>query len=469
VERVGPTKDGEQHVGSWPADASFNELVWAHFKRQGELDKGSLASQWDDEYRRQLMVFTSSHGDIVDSYWSPRDMSGVALTSGRKRPFRQRRPEYHRASEWRPEREMDADLARLLFRCDSLAIRSSELLSPLAARIALQHIFSVSTAVLAWQTAPRVEEGTEFIEEVTAQLDQIKAYVDRAAQARASWIFFVAMLTGLAGIAAVVVSIDLEEGPSGLSAAAAAILAGTLASAVSVLGRGRISSRTAPADVGQRAVVLLGLTRVALGAMFGAASYLVLAAVELLVDVPRELYPVAGFIAGFGERLVRVTDDREWDEVEFKPIEVAVKDTVEESIRTSLLGPRLVNWSGFVSVSIDDHPANGDRPVVSPGESLYLQVAFSPRPTGASFEREIDIRDGVDAPEVTFRVRADSDAVAAASEEGQVDLRADGEATIPLRLLGPKAPGNHQIWVRVTQLNRIVQMVPVDILVRDDN
>jgi hypothetical protein len=137
---------------------------------------------------------------------------------------------------------------------------------------------------------------------------------------------------------------------------------------------------------------------------------------------------------------------------------------VEESVRTAVLGPPLTNWRGFVGASVDA-PTEDGIPSFTPRQSVELEVRFSPEERGLGTERRIDIRDGADAAAAIFNVRLESDTLAVPGEEYVMDVPADGEKRIVVPLIVPTAPGPHRVWVRVSQRNRVVQMVPFDLTV----
>jgi hypothetical protein len=446
----------EQQFGGRPGGVSFAELTWAQWQRS---KKGPAEA--DDAYAAVRAEFIKEHGDVLAAYWSERAPAAVALTTGRDRLFRRRRPEYHCASDWTSAGV--PQIANLLFRCDSLAARTAETVSPSASRIALHGVFSVSRHLM--ETAEARSEGRArvLLDELAKQLDQVEAYVERAARARASWSLFVALLSGLAVLVAVSLAVDAALSSSVVTAPAAAVIAGSVGATLSALTRISTGRFVAPTDVGQGTIYVLAFTRPAVGALLGGGAYFLLTAFSFISTPRTELYGAIGFLIGFAERFAHVVPSVTWSEIEVKSLE----QTIDESVRSSLVGPQLAKWTGFVAVSLPNNPTRDGQPIVAAGELLDLEVHFGPDETGGSFERIIDIQDGVKAPEVSFQVRADSDAVAAASEEHTVQVAVGGNKSTLLQLLTPNTPGDHRIWVRVSQLNRIVQLVPIDIRVQE--
>ena len=140
---------------------------------------------------------------------------------------------------------------------------------------------------------------------------------------------------------------------------------------------------------------------------------------------------------------------------------------VEESVRATLLGPTLARWHGFVSLSVEaDETADG-VPRLEPLEPAQLTVRFGQEETGGRFERPIDLREGEDAARVPFALRLESDTVSTPAAEQRLEVPAGGGAALSMTLTAPKAPGRHQLWLRVSQRNRVVQMVPFALEVGD--
>jgi hypothetical protein len=432
---------------------SFDELVRAHWLAERDASH-------EARYGALLEAFTRRHGEILDVYWSTDETAAVALTSGVKKIFRPARIEYHRATSWLQVR--DADIAALLFRCESLAVRARESLSAPAARIALYGVFAVSSRALAAQTPKRGAAADELTAMLAAQLGLVEAHVESAGRARASWTLFVALLSGLGLVVGVTLAVSFGL-DSSLTRPAVAVIAGSVGATLGALSRMSTRRLIAPSDVGDRTLYLLGLTRSGVGALLGSGVYFVLAALAVAWSPPHELYAALGFLAGFGERFAQVLPSHASDEVEIKSLQLAV----EETVRSSLLGSQLAKWTGFVSVSLGDAYFADGLPIVSAGDLLELNVQFTPHETGQPFERVIDIGDGVEAAEATFRVRADCDTVATPSQEDEVVVAAGGKAAVVLRMNSPTVAGEHRIWVRVSQLNRIIQLVPLDVRVEE--
>jgi hypothetical protein len=178
------------------------------------------------------------------------------------------------------------------------------------------------------------------------------------------------------------------------------------------------------------------------------------------------IYAAAAFVVGFAERWVQVLYTAV---TPFGAEEVAerIPVAVEESVRATLLGPVLARWHGFVSVSIDGSETADGALRLEPLERAELTIRFGQEETGGPFERPIDIREGEEAREVTFTLRLDSDTVSVHYPEQPLAVPAKGTAELSMSLTAPKASGSHQLWLRVSQRNRVVQMVPFELEVGD--
>ncbi|MDQ5822366.1 MAG: hypothetical protein M3540_13085 [Actinomycetota bacterium] len=468
-----------------PGSVSFAELVLAR-RRRADAPEGSPA---ESAYHERLAAFTRAHGDITAAYWSEYEAAAVAITAGTGTRLdrllgRARPPALHRVSDWLLREEPRA--AELLYRCDALAIRAGESLASLQLRIALQRILSLVSAVLAMHEARAAATSLEPTERNDRRLDElehhllaVEEYVERVGRANAVRIYVVAASASAATVVLGTLVAEIAAGSTPFAdRAAAAVAAGALGAATSVLQRVSLDRAVLPIDVGRMPLAVLGASRGYVGAILGAAVYFVLAAKWVTIgssgsSSSRAVYTYAlvAFVAGFAERWARETFGefsssipaasarRALDATERLP------QTVEESVRTALLGAPLAKWRGFVGVSVDA-PTNEDgRPTLAPRNDVELEITFAPEERGRGVERLIDIRDGVDAATVTFKLRLESDTVAVPAEEYVAEVPSSGSKKLAVPLTTPTASGTHQIWLRVSQRNRVVQMVPLELAV----
>jgi hypothetical protein len=466
---------------------AFADLVWAHWRVQREHADSPARLGREEELAALRRMFSAEHGAILSAYWSRALPEAAALTAQRTRRLagfgllsRRVRYDLHRELDWVHGGYTGV---QLLHRCDGLAIRANETLGSTAARIATSLVFSIVEHVLGVRERMHATSKDTAASETTAQVlaqleprvEEVERYIEKAARVNAARIYSVAMLVALALVAIAAAVLNAAAGSGALAdAAAVAVVAGATGAAVSVLTRmsGRVFAP--PTDVGAGPLVVLGMLRVAIGAVFGAAAYFLIQTALLITDFNRSiaLYASIGFFAGFLERFVRAVVEASAD-LRVLETERAVKEAVEESVRTSLRGPELAKWRGFVAITVAP-PGGGARtsesedalPSLRAGEAAELRVAFAPTETGSPFERLIDIREGIDARTVTFKVRASSDTIDL-SEDRRVEVPVGGSLSSAFVFTAPSRVGTHRLWVRVAQRNRIVQVVPVDVSVGD--
>jgi hypothetical protein len=134
--------------------ASFSDVVRTHFKREtarAARDDGA-AEDADKEFQGKLKEFEGKEGEIVAVYWSTRNASAVAMTTGRSRgkgnPLvdTETAVRLHRVTDW-VTRDSDA-VADALHACDLLAIRVGEILRGTSERIAMRWLYSVEEHLL---------------------------------------------------------------------------------------------------------------------------------------------------------------------------------------------------------------------------------------------------------------------------------------------------------------------------------
>jgi hypothetical protein len=308
---------------------SFAELVWAHYQWERELHtNGSARLETEARYRRALAEFESRYGEILGCHWSISEASAVALTSkaawGLLR-WLGKDPTLglHRVTDWVLDQQ-SAPLARVLHRCDTLAIRASEVLRGASERIAMQLILAVASDVLGLfdrcEGKPSEEAVRAEARAKRKELDRIEAYYDLAANKQARIVYTGGMFLGLLWLllavpllALMLYPFDAFEGAN--SAEARTLLAcygaGGLGALVSVMSR-MASSRgkfSLDYEVGRKAIRRLGMVRPVLGATFGVAAFLIVKSGVLQLELDSEpfyMLTAAAFLAGFSERWAKV-------------------------------------------------------------------------------------------------------------------------------------------------------------------
>ena len=312
---------------------SFAELVWAHYKRQSEVDaKKPDIGPWEQEYRERLERFKEQHGEILDEYWCRHEASGVMLTE-RLGPRRwtslfRREPilRLHAATDWRTSDS--PHLAAYVYRWQTAAIKASEVLRGTSERVALHRIFAGTTRVLAFAdrspdaTPARWEEFTRFRAVQDAQLADVDAYYRGAGENQARIVYFHGMVWGTAALAAAVGAgfllgwlvgwLDPEHEPTYTLLITLAM--GAAGAVLSVMTRmAKQDGFSLEYEVGRKSVRFLGGLRPWIGALFALALYLALksSVLEILQGISHSVYFYAtvAFLAGFSERRAKVLLD----------------------------------------------------------------------------------------------------------------------------------------------------------------
>ena len=130
---------------------TFPDLTWDHFhweqqRRTGTCERPKAAAR----YRETRAAFESRFGEIVGEYWSIVEPSGVALTFKRAplllSPFINDQREFHRSTDWVTRH--NPQLADVLFDCENLSIRISEVLRYTSESVGLKRIMAVASHVL---------------------------------------------------------------------------------------------------------------------------------------------------------------------------------------------------------------------------------------------------------------------------------------------------------------------------------
>jgi hypothetical protein len=319
------------------------------WRKQPPLDDKDV-EQVEKMYRQKVDEFQREAGAIVSAHWCATIPSAVALTKrerGRVLGFLWRRdPQLflYRATDWVTERNDQA--ARILYHCDSLALRVSEVLRGTTKRIAMEWIFAEASYLLGvlepdahvvpntakrnglvrWlprrngvQPPRRREEATrnrlaeararagrpatatdagedEPVVQGGAELVEIEKYYDRAAKNAARIVYVVGMLAGVLGTAAFggVIAVVLhfafgviDPNSDDTRNFLACYAAGALGAVVSVLSRMRKEDGfKLDYEVGRGPSFGLGSFRPFLGALFGLAVYFALQGEVLQIDGP---------------------------------------------------------------------------------------------------------------------------------------------------------------------------------------
>jgi hypothetical protein len=327
--RAEPTKVGENgvpHTVEQVGAATFSDLVRAHFRREKERGNGSGPSDAEQEFDAKLARFEREEGRLAAVYWSTRNASAVALTIGHPRSSRNpitdtdQDVRLHRVTDWVTKKS--EPIAELLHECDVLGIRVREVLRGTSQRIAMQWLYSVQEHSLGFiERSDRRDHHDEhrFVKAQRTELARIEKYYLRTG-AKAGRIVYVSGMVAAATaivVACSVISIMLPA-TSGLFRPPVEYLvlctgAGAVGALVSVLSRmsGGDDRFSVDFEVGRPLLRRLGLYKPFVGAVFGVATYFLLAggllqATEATPSKRLYFYGIIAFLAGFSERFTGV-------------------------------------------------------------------------------------------------------------------------------------------------------------------
>jgi len=304
---------------------TFADLAWDHYHWERRRLHGSTKDeQAADSYRDTRAAFESRHGEIVSEYWSITEPSGVALT--RRRAPRLLRPliddvrRFHRATDW--VTRDSPPIADVLFACETLAIKVTEVLQYTSESVAMRRIVAVASELLGHIDRAGGKPVSDNAESVAKrqqrELEEIGAYYRQAGVRIGRMVYTQGMLIGgfvmavLAGaVIALLTKFDVLTWGHALQALVVAYTLGSVGAFVSVLQRMSGEKFRVHYDLGKRNLYMLGSFRPVLGAVFGVFSYLVFASGVLQTDPPTGdkgfyYYGALAFVAGFSERFTRV-------------------------------------------------------------------------------------------------------------------------------------------------------------------
>jgi hypothetical protein len=304
---------------------SFPDLVWAHFKWEQDVHADRPVHPLvEARYRASLKQFEAQHGKILEAYWSTTCASGVAVTvKAAPRPLnwlgKDPSLRFHRASDWVMK---DAPaIAETMQRCDTLAIRSSEVLRGTAERIALQRIFNVASHLLGFldrtDGKPTDVELRHVNESQTRELKQVRDYYFRAGANAGRIVYFWGLMIGVAFLALLAPAIAgilwlLDVQPEQMRPFLACYAAGAVGAVVSVMSRmSKADQFKLDFEVGRPALRRIGSFRPFLGAAFGVVTYFILESGILGTAQDDDhqrifYYGTLAFVAGFSERFLKV-------------------------------------------------------------------------------------------------------------------------------------------------------------------
>jgi hypothetical protein len=308
---------------------SFAELVWAHHKRQLELDQNIVNGPCEQEYRRRLALFKEEHGDIVEAWWCRYEASATALTEWREpRRFQpdDRIFRLHAVTDWRTTRA--PRIASALHECETLAIRVSEILRDANEKVALHRLYAATSRLLAFvdhdpaAAKPTSKERDRVLNAHRLELRDIQGYYERAGENAARLVYFRGMALGALALGvplalAAIIGwyadglgvIDLHE--PRIQYLGVCLTMGALGAIVSVMTRmATAGAFSSDFEVGRKPIRRLGFLRPFIGATFALALYLAVKSnlLELgnIADPGIYFFATVSFLAGFSERRAKV-------------------------------------------------------------------------------------------------------------------------------------------------------------------
>lgn len=290
-------------------DVPFSMLFTCHYNCLAEFtadpDHRGAYLALSYQIRR---AFEAKHGAIRDQFWCQKLRAGAVITA---------RDEFHSIVNWEGS---DTDIAELLRQCENIEVRSRRLPSD-DRKTCLELTYAAYTVALDALNSSH-EKPNESLDSTIALLkrqisDAETSYV-AAAKRQANFAYFQGMLIGMA-IVAFAIAIGLSsqgfqdfvtnEFPAARVALLLATLgAGALGAILSVLTRWTTGSLQLDHEAGPTTVRLLGIFRPVVGALFGGALNVVIAAGLLPIKVPEEVATQRNFVlalaiaAGFSER-----------------------------------------------------------------------------------------------------------------------------------------------------------------------
>lgn len=210
----------------------------------------------------------------------------------------------------------DAKAREILFSCLDIHYRAIEFLQPKPRKVCMRMIMGVVTSLLGSlderkaSGGPAVSPDPDEIACMNGVLDHARRYYERSAHRQAQIEYFLGMALGIALLGGFFASIAVIWGVQfGTEPLLYTSIAAGLGAFVSVLARMTRGQLVLTYESGKTIMRLLGAIRPLLGALFGAAVYVLLAGGMLTITPTNgnEAYYYLGiaFLAGFSERFAQ--------------------------------------------------------------------------------------------------------------------------------------------------------------------
>jgi hypothetical protein len=288
-----------------------------HHLRQHELSAGQHGpydGPAEQRYREFVERFEEQNGAIVSQYWCTTEASGIALTIKRRPFLLADTVRLHWATDWSTKDK--PKLMRLLYECETLAVKVQEVLRDTSRRLAIQSLFNVISFVLAFAETPHASDDksvAEISRSTRAGLKEVNTYYRHAAERSGQITYVGGMLFGM--VAPLLISIAgwILVGNNHSSAVGIGLLcfsAGAVGALVSVMSRLSSGKVRVDWEFGKDTLRTLGSLRPIVGAVFGIITYLALRSGVIGIDLANKdgrsyYYVVFAFAAGFSERLAQ--------------------------------------------------------------------------------------------------------------------------------------------------------------------
>jgi hypothetical protein len=308
-----PAKLLEQALGD--ELVTFHDVAAAWFDLCDPATGGAERARLEVLYPRLRAAFEVPRGGIVTAYFCENVRVAAALTDIRRAAELPEGLPKEGARAARSEAcssaihiepllgvPEDPKAKKLLYRCMELHYRALEFLAPKPRKICMRTLFSIITAVLGRLDAGDAPEAREYAC-LEGELARVEAYYRRSTERHARLTYLAGMAT-IALLAAVV-----AIGPVALGdPMVAAPLAGAAGGIVSVLMRMSRGQLAVNGELGDTTLFVLGAGRVLLGALLGAAVYVLLKGGIVPMPAARHdelaFFAGAAFLAGFTERVM---------------------------------------------------------------------------------------------------------------------------------------------------------------------
>jgi hypothetical protein len=211
---------------------------------------------------------------------------------------------------------VDARARAILFRCLDLHYLAIEFLTPKPRKVCMRMIMGVVSSLLGTLDERRARGepaclDPHEVESYEHVIDQARSCYDRSAQRQAQIEYFIGMAIGVALLVGGLFALGLlAHAHFGTEPLLYTPLAAGLGAFVSVLARMTRGQLRLSNESGRTIMRLLGLIRPLLGALFGAAIYVMVSGGLLTISPPKPgrdvfFYLGIAFVAGFSERFAQ--------------------------------------------------------------------------------------------------------------------------------------------------------------------